>query len=404
MDPVTIALLVASIVASLGGTAASIYSSNKAAKRQEEHDRDMALLGQQIEDEQFAKQNIDFNNWATEKSHMVQAGINPALMYGGMSPTTGFQQSSGAKSGNVSMRPDYDALRGLSPSSWADYHVAEENGKAMRAEAKSAAALNDQKALESIARTVEQERATAQSKRLEKLIYDTQEANLNEIRSRISYTDTLTSSVSSKTAAEIEEINSRIGINEENKKKITKEIEQIQTMIDREPAVRAQLRADAFHLRAAGELAQEEKNLTKKRGEYVDEEKKNLREERRNLEEQLKSSQIARLAREYGLQGRRPNFGGKKNTGVPSRDLEKNELAFMFALQGLGFSNKEAAAAAYYYSFGTLNDLTSEWIDAASRAASGLAAGAGVYLSKGRGGATSFSGPGKVTGNRQRTR
>ena len=96
MDPITLTMMIIGIVSALGGTIASTVSSRKAEDRARQHDIDMARLGQEIQDEQFQKQNVDFNSWANDKGHMIQAGLNPALMYGGMSPSVGFQSSSGA--------------------------------------------------------------------------------------------------------------------------------------------------------------------------------------------------------------------------------------------------------------------------------------------------------------------
>lgn len=394
MDPVTIAAIAASLSTTISSVVGSVRLAKDSQERQEKHDREMALLGQQIEDEQFSKQNIDYNSWSTGRSHMIAAGFNPALVYGGMSPETGYQSSGGASASNVMKTPDLSALNSLAPSELGNLRVAQLNSEALRERSSAEADYFRQRSAESAVDMLEKSRLHHFNKSLEKTIIDQATANLLKTQQEERYFSALTGKANSETVrlnmlapAEYEEIMSRIGVNSVTTSKLLKETEAVQAMIEREPFVRNQLKAEARQLNAAADLAIQNKKLSEA--------------QKNSLEEELRSSIISRTARECGLTGRRP---GKTSKGMPGQigTFDHNEIAFCLTLQKYGFSQEEALTAAYYFSFGNLNDLSSEWINAGSRVLSGLGAGLGAGASSravGLGGKTSPSAP---TGNRGR--
>lgn len=390
MDPITIALMVLGLVSSIAGTFASVRTSRESEERARKHDVDIARLGQEIQDEQFQKQNVDFNSWANDKGHMIQAGVNPALMYGGMSPSVGFQSSSGASASASAVRPDLSALRSISPSELGSLAVADKNGQVVRERTKAETSYYHQKAAESLIDTIEKSRQNRFNKQMEQTIIDNAMADLmvkneqgNYFRSLSGEADFRTERMREMLPAELSEIYSRIGINEQTRDNLIKEGTRLQNEIEREPLVRNKLRAEANQLNAAAHLARQNARLPEM--------------QLKRLEEDLRTSQVQRLARECGLTGRRP---GQTSKGKPGNlgSMSKNEQAFALALIHQGFTMDESLTAAYYYSFGSLQDLTSEWINAGSRILSGAAAGFGA--SKGLGGKSSSSGNWTTTPSR----
>lgn len=384
MDPLTIAALIISALATAGSTAGSIYFARKSQREQEKHDIDMARLGQQIETENFNRQNVEFNDWSTEKSHMVSAGVNPALMYGGMSPNVGFQSSGGASASNVMKTPDLSSLGSLAPSELGNLRLAQLNGESLRERSSAEADYFRQKSAESAIDMLEKSRVHRFNKQLEKTIIDQATADLLKKQNEAGYFSALTGKANAETVrlnmltpAEYNEIMSRIGVNDATAEKLNKDAQAVQLMIEREPLVRNQLKAEARHLNSAASLADQNKKLSQAQQE--------------SLEEELRTSVVSRTARECGLTGRRPGKTSKGKSG-DINTLSPNELAFCVTLQKYGFSQEEALTAAYYFSFGTLNDLSSEWINAGSRALSGIGAGAAAVVTSraaGRGGYTS---------------
>lgn len=77
MDPLTLTILITSIIASLGGTAATIYGQNKANKTNIQ----LAREGQEFEREQVENMNV-YNSPLNQMQRMSQAGLNPRMMYG----------------------------------------------------------------------------------------------------------------------------------------------------------------------------------------------------------------------------------------------------------------------------------------------------------------------------------
>ena len=96
-------------------------------------------------------------------------------------------------------------------------------------------------------------------------------------------------------------------------------------------------------------------------------------EQKRAIQEEIKSGQIGRFAREFGLASRRPN---RKVKYPQEYDWKENEKAFCLTLVKAGFTPEEATAATMYYTFGNVDDLTPEYIRAASSTISALIHGA----------------------------
>lgn len=373
MDPITIAAIIAAVVA-LGSTGASIAANSRAAKRQEEHDYGMLEASQENAKEMFDYEN-SFNKYSNAKSQMVEAGFNPALMYGQM-PEVLSQSAASGSAGNVGMKPSFDGItRAINPTQIADLKIAEANGVAARNQANSEARLADGRYMEALANAQAKTYDTHVKKLLEDTIIDTATANLHRTRAETASIRTNTSRVELLTPVEYEEVLSRVGLNNEQASKVRSQVEQIKEDIKNQPLYRNQLAAQARYYNKAAEEVETRGRLEAS--------------ERQEIERRIQSYDLERLARECGLTRRRPGKEAKSarelEIGKSSYESERslldpNEKAFCIGLMRCGFTEYEALTATYYYTFGTLDDLTKDWLQAGSKAL-GTAAGLGIGLS-----------------------
>ena len=397
MDPITIAAIIAGVLG-LVTTGASFASNRAASKRQEQHDFDVIEANQENAKEMFDYENA-FNRYSNAGSQMVNAGFNRALLYGNSMPEVLDQSSGSGSASNVGFRPDFESIsRSIDPTQIADLKIAEANGVALRNQANSEARLADGRYMEALASAQQKTYDTKVKKMLENTIIDQATRTLELTGEQVGSIRANTARTMLLTPIEFEESMSRIGINHETAAKIREETMMIKEEIKNQPFVRNHLAAQARYFDRAGSLCEANERLSA----Y----------EAQELGEKVRNMQIERLARECGLTARRPGHESKNavNFDKMSYEQQRNflspaEKSFCQSLMMCGYSEREALCATYYYTFGSLNDLTSDWINAGSRALSGVIAGAGMAASKGFGGKASPSySPTPITGNRQRMR
>ena len=174
MDFGLIAVL-ASVIMSGIGMAINARQTRKANEAQAEHDQAMAALNHRYREEEAAtsfEREASFNQYATDVQKMQEAGLSPALMYGnGMSNTTPQISSVGSSqsAGNVGKTFNASDFFGkLDPSEYASQAIERMNAKTMREKTMSDIKLQNQYRLESISRTLENQRNTAFKKNLER--------------------------------------------------------------------------------------------------------------------------------------------------------------------------------------------------------------------------------------------
>lgn len=322
----------------------------------------------------FDYQN-SFNSWSNNRSQMVEAGFNPALMFGGSSSPVTFE-SSGSASGSASNLPQMSPLfKSIDPFEFGNQQIAKQNADSlsMNAGTNSAVgtadvALKKQQTLESASRTAENVRNTALQHRMENVIYDTAMANLMETSARAA-------DFKSRTRERDTMLQPRIENLEANTRRIVTEIE-------REPLVRAQMSADIRRLRSVVRL-NDEMSTT----EGV--KRKKMASEIDAIGEGLKSSRLERIMSEFGLKQRHK---GSDKGYVSLSDFDSRDREAYMALISAGFSPTESAAAVLWYTGVDPKDLTPSIINGASRVLSGTISAATSVATRGAGPASAVRG------------
>ena len=90
MEPLEWIALISGILGLLG-VGVDVWQTNKANKRQEEHDEAMAALNHRYREEEAISsfnRELGFNQFEDASKKMVQAGLSPSLMYGGSNMAT----------------------------------------------------------------------------------------------------------------------------------------------------------------------------------------------------------------------------------------------------------------------------------------------------------------------------
>lgn len=347
MDPITIALLVGSILTGLGGTIGTIVSNRRASERQQQHDRDMALLGQQLEQENFDYQ-VNTNQRDIDRKHMIEAGMNPALMYGGMSPVTADISSGGASAGRVMNPTDFSQQLRSATMPVTDVirnSLDRRNTAVNESVGNSVANLNYQKQLESMARTLQTQQQNRITKRLENTIVDQAEQLLlnsriagHDLRSQIAARDGLTASNIALNEAKIKESGANVEL-------LNSKILEVASNIEVNDMVRAQIAHDIKRIDAATE---------------------NTQLDSAKIQESIKGSQLGRIMKEFGLnaQSLPPNL---RNNKAYKNIWNTQMTAATTALIKAGFSEFEAVNSVLFYCAQDPSDVTPSLVNAASR-------------------------------------
>lgn len=337
----------------------SLISNHFNEKRQGEnyaHDREMAELQKKNEIEvqktMFDTQN-EFNTWQNNKSQMVEAGINPALLIGGSQPVSfgATGNASASSSGSVSPVDFTKMFKSIDPFEVASQKVAQQNADTNEFAAKSNADKNKAEAELAAARTLQTAYHTDLDKRMEKLIIDTATERLNNIKAD-------SADLRSRTFERDSLLQGRLDEQKYENDLLVKEIE-------REPLKRAQIRADINHLHSIAKLNHEQATTEGyKRSELVS--------RIRTLEEDLKGSQLERVAKQFGLYQRHaPSESVKIYNSVTNEyvsvGFSPNEKQAFIAFKELGYSEQEATMAVLYYTGVDPKDLVPSVINGASR-------------------------------------
>lgn len=344
MDKQSSLLLGLSGLTNLGSTIATSIANRRAQERQIQHDKDMAELELSLNKDMF-DYTSNFNSWANNKGQMIEAGLNTALMYGGTSPVTGDTSGASASSSDVKVPTDFrSSFRSLDPAEYLANSIAEKNGRAMRANAESEAALNRQRTLESMAKTLEQQRQTKYNKLLETTLFDIQKQTLlnmgaenANIRSEIAARDAITPS---QVALNYQ----KVGESEANVRHLNQLAKLTAEQVKTQPLVRQQLTYDMERIQAATT---------------------NLGANTAGLQESIKKSQLGRIMQEFGLNAQTLK-GWQRNNDVYKSIWTTQMSAATTALMQSGFSEFEAVNAVLYYTAENPSEITPGLVGAVS--------------------------------------
>lgn len=344
MSELAIFGIISGILSALG-IGINAYQTKKANERQEEHDLAMAALNHRYREEEAAssfEREATFNQFSSDAQKMREAGLSPALMYGQYSGNSTPQVSSVGSSqsaGNVGRTINASDFFGrLDPSEYAEAAIQRMNARTMAEKTRSDVSLQNQYELESISRTLENQRNTAFKKNLETTIFNQEQEKLNQLRIGNETGQFELGLAKDTRELQIEKMRLQ---NKDLEKRIDLTVEQIKT----EPVKRQHLAKEMEEIEAATQNYYANKDL---------------------LQENLKSGQIGRIMREFGLNARTLN-PMLRNGEVLNLPYKTQMQGASIALQELGFSEFEATNAVLYYMANDPKDVTPSVINGFSR-------------------------------------
>lgn len=330
---------------SILGIGLTARATKKANEAQAAHDQAMAALNSKYREQEAAtsfEREATFNQFATDMQKMQAAGLSPALMYGnGMQNTTPQISSVGSSqsAGNVGRSINASDFFGkLDPAEYTEQAIQRMNARTMRDKTSSDIKLQNQYRLESISRTLENQRNTAFKKNLERTMFDIEQQNLKSLKlgNEASEFD-----LNFKRDTRVLDIEAKQVANS----KVRKDIELTVEKIKSEPVARAKLRAEIDEVRAATDNYYANAAL---------------------LQENLKNGQVGRIMQQFGLNARTIN-PMLRNGELINAPYKIQMQGAKLALEQLGFSEFEATNAVIYYMANDPKDVTPSLINGASR-------------------------------------
>lgn len=351
METAAIIGIILSAVLGAAGLAINSRQTKKANQAQMEHDQAMAALNHRYREQEAAtsfEREATFNQFGSDVQKMQSAGLSPALMYGqsmGSSVPSVSSVGSSQSAGNVGKTFNASDFFGkLDPSEYAEQAIQRMNARTMAEKTRSDIALQGQYQLESLSRTLENQRNTAFKKNLERTLFDIEQENLRGLKIGNEQADFNLQFAKDTRDIQVEKQQLQ---NVELRKKVDLISEQIRS----EPVRRAQLATDIQRIVAATD---------------------NYYANTANVQESTRSSQVGRIMQEFGLNFRKlpANLRAADIEHGPWREQMKSAR---LALLDCGFSEYEATAAVLYYTASNPKDVTPSLVNGASRVLSAFA-------------------------------
>lgn len=343
MEPMEWIALIGGIL-SLCGIGVDIWQTNKANKQQEEHDLAMAALNHKYREEEALtsfEREANFNQYSADYNKMLEANISPSLMYGGIQPSAPSVSSVGSSqsAGNVGRKMNVsDFLGKLDPAEYSSQMIERMNAKTMRERTDMQNKVDSQAILESISRTMENQRNTAFKKSLEATVMQQEQQALKNLQ-----TTGEQMAFDLQYNRDVRDI--RIEKEQLQNVEVRKNIDLIVEKIKTEPYQRSKLTAEVRELDALTTQARANTSL---------------------IGENLHQSQLERVMREFGLNGRTIN-PMMRNAELFNLPFKTQMKGAQLALQELGFSEFEATNAVIYYLAQDKKDVTPSLVNGFSR-------------------------------------
>lgn len=345
MEWYAIGALLVSILSSVIGTIYNARQTKKANEAQQEHDQAMAALNHRYREEEALtsfEREANYNQYEADVNKMEMAGLSPALMYGGSVGNSTPQISSVGSSqsaGNVGRTPNMSDFFGkLDPSEYASQAIERAKARQMERQTQANIDLQNQQVRESISRTLENQRDTAFKKNLETTMFKQEEEKLRQFSLA---NDTADFDLQFKRSTRDLDIEAKRLGNKELESKIRLIDEEIKT----EPVKRAKLAKEMQEIDAATQNYYANTSL---------------------LQENLKSGQIGRIMKEFGLNARTLN-PMIRNADILNSPYKTQMQGAKIALERAGFSEFEATNAVIYYMAENPKDVTPSVINGFSR-------------------------------------
>lgn len=348
MDPITLAALIVgalSLVGTIGTAAYSAHEAREADSRALENQKDLMRYETELQQQT--------NTIATQKGHAVQAGYNPALLYGSMSAPGLADVSGGSSQGTMPSMPELFQRIGTREVSESIATARQQQMARERME--SDIALNDARRLDAIASANEKMRDTGVKRRLEQTIIDQATANLE-----------LTQAQKENTAFQTQRGIQMLPLELEQSRTITaldrKRMEEVDENIKRSSIERKHLSADIARINKSVDLMDTEK---------------------RQMQESLRNSQFDRVMKQFGIGTRTARLNRLEQyvTKTGSQFLDSERLKSYFTnpmraawaeLVRLGYSEYDATYAVMFYTAEDPKDVSPSIVNAVSRGLSSL--------------------------------
>ena len=293
------------------------------------------------------------NPYSTAKGHMVEAGYSPALMYGSSPVVQSI--SGGSAQGSVADTIPLGLFDKLAPKDMVEAYlgnrsqIMKESGVAAQNNYYEAAATNQ------LSQAAENSRDTKLKNELHDVLIDTAYANLNRQKAEA---DNLYASTMRTNMLLPGELAQQGAITEHTRS----QIDYVHSQIEHNTELNREIRANIKYLSTAAGVNDSRIALNEA--------------EKFQVIESVKNSQLTRIMKEFGLDGRQlaPSLlrRGAVQDFMSWANAPQTKGAYI-ELRNLGFSEHEAACAVLYYSVpNNQKDIGPSVVNAASRALSAV--------------------------------
>lgn len=330
------------VISTIAGVA--INASN--TRKQIEHDTNMAQMNFDNQKKLMDYQNElsqSTNTIATQTGHAAAAGVNPALMYGNMSPAM-YSGSQASNTGAASQLPRLDLFNKLDTPNVVETMLQKRSQDISIERNRAAIDLDRQKALREAAETADKLYSTGLRKQLEKTIVSQQMAQLHLTELQGENLDFITKRGVALLPGELE---SQGLINQETSAKI----EKLSSDTLKNRFEMSQIRADIERLNSVTELNKAEQS---------------------SVVESTRRSAIGRVMSEFGLTNRLTPAQLRSSSALHNALNSEQMKGAYITLRNLGFSEHEASNAVIYYSAQDPKDVSPSVVNSASRILSAL--------------------------------
>lgn len=329
----------------LNGVGSALINEAFAGK-QVARQKDLADYSNQLS-EQLSKELYDyqnqFNQYANSRSQMADAGLNPAIMYGGSMDKPALSGQSTSIPNSVANQP----FKSVDPNEGLSLALAREKQNNDNKQTESLLRRQAFQNAKDAAETLRLNQDAHLRHKLNNVIYDSAIADLD-------YTKAVTDSVKLDKFVK----GSTIGVNESTSAYYDALATKVGVDIQHLPA---KYRADIHQAMELAKYYDEKAKSEEKGRELTDKEIEFYNQRIQNLTEDLYSGEVSRIAGMFGLQARRKNWtaiqSNMRELDILGNDARAN--GFISALMRTGHFTRDDAIAVYmFYTAENPKDVT----------------------------------------------